>query len=157
MFKRFFYILTIVICSGVVLNCSSSDDEEQNNLPPSGNFATQAEILEALLKDRDWVVSYYFHDSSIETDIFNFYAFDFQESNVLESTDGFSIHQGSWNVSFASGSDEEIELRLSFLSPEDFNQISKTWNVIRFSDELIELNSETSSSGDIDILTFRMN
>ena len=48
----------------------------------------------------------------------------------------------------------EIDFNIFFAAPEDFSELSEDWNIISYSENIIELIHESGGNGDTDLLTF---
>ncbi|WP_162920001.1 hypothetical protein [Hanstruepera ponticola] len=137
----------------VLPSCSSSSDDDAGNGGGGPIGTPQHQVLETLLINESWTVSYYYHNDQEETDSFNFYGFDFFQSNRVESSDGFETYIGTWSVT--DGSNDDILVNLSFASPEVFSQLTKTWKIINFDESFVELVENSNSGGNPDKVTFR--
>ncbi|MDH3699350.1 MAG: hypothetical protein OEQ81_11845 [Flavobacteriaceae bacterium] len=58
---------------------------------------------------------------------------------------------GQFDGGHSSG---EVDFNIFFAAPEDFNELSEDWNIVSFSNSIIELIHESGGNGGTDLLTF---
>ena len=82
-----------------------------------------------------WKVNYFFKETN-QTAEFASFSFTFNTDGTVQTTDGVSVVEGTWN---SYGDDGGLELLLDLGEDSPFNEIREDWEVIEFNDTTITL------------------
>lgn len=107
------------------------------------------ELIDTLL-DGTWFVQSYLDDGTDETSAFQSYQFDFQSGGIVIASNSIYTYYGSWNVLGI----EELDLLLDFGNQIPLIEFNDEWDVINFSQTLVELQDVSGGGGGTDRLTF---
>jgi len=115
-----------LIITGLVLLTFTSCSKENN--PNSNTVGGVTNLMDG----GTWRITYSTNDNTDETSNFADYDFDFEKDDKLIAK-GSSTHTGIWSITDSNGSDDDLsELRfnISFLSPQNFEELSDDWEII---------------------------
>lgn len=123
-------------------------DEDDDNDYDDDDLDTSA--LEAVLTSGTWLIDSYIDDTN-QTSLYAGYSFVFQAGGQATATRNSTVTPGSWQLYGDSGA---LEWELDFGSEEPLQSLNEDWEVIAFTDQLIQL---TDKPGDPEarILTFK--
>lgn len=115
--------------------------------------------INEIVEDQLWTITYFFDTDREETSNFAGYSFTFQTGGTLQSSNGSDIHTGTWSVHDSNPDDgsadhDDISFILNFDSPEDFEELSDSWQIITLTNVKIELKHVSGGNGGTDLLTF---
>ena len=147
--KVFFFLLTITVFAA----CADNDDNDRRN---SDEAITDVQNTAA---NGQWRITYFFDTDKEETDNFTGYIFEFNNGDILTTTNGSNNYSGRWSVTHDGSHDDnskfaDIDFNIEFTSPDDFEELSEDWEIISLSDSKIELRHVSGGNGGTDLLTF---
>lgn len=145
-------LLMILTFSLVLLSCSSDDDNSSDNTTEIQNIINTVET-------GNWIITYFYDTDSEETSNYTGYEFTFGDNGVLTASNGTNTYTGTWSVtddssSSSSSSNDDIDFNISFLTPDDFEELSDDWDIISHTSTKIELIDVSGGNGGTDYLTF---
>jgi hypothetical protein len=165
--KGFFYgILSVLSFSLMSAMCSSDDDGSQ-----SDNSAQIAQI-ENTVEAGTWRITNFVDSGQDETNDFSGYEFTFASNGTLTATNGTTSYSGTWSVTSdddssdddssdddGSSSNDDLDFNISFPVPDsnDFEDLNDDWDIVSYSDTVINLIDISGGNGDTDVLTFERN
>lgn len=97
-----------------------------------------------------WKVTYYFDDKD-ETSDLNGHVFEFKSANLLTSTKGSNVYNGTWST---TDDDSSKKLVINFSSPDELLEISDDWKIVEMTDSKIRLEDVSGGDGSVEYLTF---
>ena len=164
--KGFFYGMVLVLSFSLMsAMCSSDDDVNQGD--------TSAEIaqVENTVQTGTWRITNFVDSGQDETNDFSGYEFTFASNGTLTATNGTTSYTGSWFISDDESSDDDssdddgssstddIDFNIFFPVPDsnDFEDLNDDWDIVSYSDSIINLIDISGGNGDTDILTFERN
>jgi len=117
------------------------------------------DILFQLAVSATWQILLFAEGDEIGTSDFDDYVFTFLTTNVVKAADGINTYEGSWYVvdNDDSFSSTGLTFHIAFTSPETFESLTKDWDVISATQEMIRLQHVSGGDGSIDYLTFGNN
>ena len=145
------FLLTFSLMSST---CSSDDDNNPND------NSVEIQDITNTAETGNWVITYFYDTDSDETSDYNGYEFTFGSDGVLTAANGVNTYAGTWSVtddsnsSDDSSSDDDIDFNISFLTPEDFEELSDDWDIVSYTSTKIELIDISGGNGGTDYLTF---
>jgi len=142
-----------LIITGLALLAITSCSKENN--PNSNTVGGVTNLMEG----GTWHISYFTNDNTDETSNFTDYDFEFSKNDKL-TANGSSTNTGVWTITDSNGSDDDLsELRfnISFLSPQNFEELSDDWQIIEKNKEVIKLKDDNGSGGGTEYLNFTKN
>lgn len=144
----------------VLLAFMACDKDDLNTEDP----ITAADVAEikTIMSGGEWHVSYFFDTDKDETDNFSGYGFTFNASGALGATDGNTALSGAWSITVSDADDDDsgnddVDFNIVFNAPDDFEELSEDWHIIKYTKSKIELNHVSGGSGGTDYLTFEKN
>ena len=140
------FLFGIVILS----SCDSDDDNSTSTTTP-----TQ---IENNVENGTWRIIKFIDSGDDETNHFNGYNFTFNDTGVLNASNGTNSYNGTWSVTdSSSSSSDDLDFNISFVAPPDFEELSDDWDFISQSSTKIELIDVSGGNGGTDYLTFEKN
>ena len=132
--------------------CSSDDD---NSSP-----ANPAPVISAVTQG-SWRVSSFVDSGTNETNHYTGYNLTFGASNVLTATNGINTYTGTWSVTSDDDDDDnpggDLDFNIGFASPQEFNELTKDWNIVTYSSTTIALVHINGGGDDTDALVLTKN
>jgi hypothetical protein len=120
--------------------------------PATGCGATgNVQLLIDTLSDGQWFVAQYLDDGNDETGNYNGYTLVFDSSGVVEASNGSTQINGTWLVALDGG---QLELTLDFGAQIPFDEISDDWDVLSFTNSVVDLEDVSGGGGGTDNLRF---
>lgn len=151
--KKYFAIIGTLICS---LCFFSSCEKDENTLE-----VTTADIPEitSIINSGEWMITYYFDSVKDETSDYQNYVFTFGSDGSLTASNSSTAISGVWSITDSDGSTddnsaEDVDFNIGFSAPEIFQELSDDWEILRYSNNKIELTDVSGGDGSRDILTF---
>ncbi len=135
-----------------VVSCSEEDLATTN---------TQTQV-QTNVKSGTWRISKFIDSGTSETNHFTGYNFTFNNSGVLNATNGANSYDGTWSVTDSDNSDDDdsqddLDFNINFSLSNDFEDLSDDWDFVSQSATKIELVDVSGGNGGIDSLTFERN
>jgi hypothetical protein len=135
-------VLAIFIYTGLAMSCDKTIAQTKNTVQ-SGS----------------WKITYFFDSNQNETNHFTGYVFTFNENGSLVAVKGSTTVTGTWSVTDSNSSDDDgglgdVDFKIFFASPADFEDLSDDWDIISVSNSKIELTDVSGGNGGTDFLTF---
>ena len=106
--------------------------------------------LKANLETRTWKVTYFF-DTQDETYHFADYVFTFNDDGTVVAARDAQAVNGTWTVSATR--DKKTKLKLDFEIIEPFEELNDDWDVLQFTEDVVQLHDVSGGSGETDFLT----
>ncbi len=135
----------------ILSSCSSDDDNSTTPVTPI--------LIENNVEDGTWRITKFIDSGDDETNHFTGYNFTFNDTGVLNASNGTNSYNGTWSVtdSSSSSSSDDLDFNISFVAPPDFEELSDDWDFISQSSTKIELIDVSGGNGGTDYLTFEKN
>ena len=143
------YFLLFLFGLVILSSCSSDDDNSTAPVTPI--------LIEDNVEDGTWRITKFIDSGDDETNHFNGYNFTFNETGVLNTSNGTNSYNGTWSVTDSSSSSDDLDFNISFVAPPDFEELSDDWDFISQSSTKIELIDVSGGNGGTDYLTFEKN
>tara|TARA_R110002049_G_scaffold190967_1_gene359660 strand:- start:20527 stop:20952 length:426 start_codon:yes stop_codon:yes gene_type:complete len=135
--------------------CDKDDDKTEDRVT-----AEDITEIKTIINNGEWYVSYFLDSDEDDTDNFLGYGFIFNVSGVLAATDGNTALSGAWSIAVSDAddsSDGEVEFDIVFNAPDNFEELSEDWHIVKYTKSKIELENVSDASGGTDYLTFEKN
>ena len=119
-----------------------------------------ATVIEDNLEDGTWRITNYSDSGDNETDHFNNFIFNFDDTGVVTASNGNIIYPGTWSITDNDDDDnslEDLDFHLTFVVPEDFAELTQEWEITSQSSTRVELRHVSGGGGGTDNLTFQKN
>lgn len=110
-----------------------------------------AQALIDALEDGQWFVSEYLDDGIDQTVDYNGYTLTFNAGSVV-ATNGTNTFNGTWAVTSTGG---DLDLILDFGTQIPFDEFNDDWDVLNFTNTIVELQDVSGGGGGTDNLTFQ--
>ena len=152
-FKGIILVLSLSLMSAM---CSSEDDGI------SDKNSVQIEEVENTAITGTWRVTNYVDSGQNETSDFNGYDFTFSSNGSVTATNGTTTYNGTWSVTSDVSDDDDdsdVDFNLFFSVPDtdNFDDLNDDWDIVSYSDAIINLIDVSGGNGDTDVLTFERN
>ncbi len=151
-------VISIIAVSMLLVACPQVHDDDVYFEP------TVDQILN-ITKNGIWEITYFYDSGHEETGNFSGYSFNFNEDGTLVAVNGNTEVTGTWSVfeiddlpSDDDGSMTENvnKLSLFFVTPDEFLDLNKEWDIIYITENHIEVSHENGGNDQINYLTFNM-
>ena len=103
------------------------------------------------MEDGEWKVASYIDDGNDQTADYTDFVFDFNADGTATATDSNGTTNGTWSVII---DDNELNLVLNFGTAFPLEELEDDWDVLDFTDVLVELQDISGGNGGTDSLTF---
>lgn len=156
--KGFFYGIVLVLSLSLMSAMCSSDDDGMAN-----NTSAQIAEVQSIAETGTWRITNFMDSGQDETSNFIGYEFTFGPNGMLSATNGANTYTGIWSISIdddsSGGDDDGLEFDIDFAVPESnmFDDLDDDWDIVSYSDTLINLIDIDDDGNDTDILTFERN
>ncbi len=111
-----------------------------------GNPAVQE--LKDILNDGNWFVALFLEDGEDDqTSDFNSFSFDFLENGLVIASNSQVTLEGTWQVTL--NSDDELKLKLNFISVFPLDEIDDDWLVVETQNNQVKLADDDDNDADI--------
>lgn len=149
--KVFLYSVVMVLNLSLIVSCSTNEDD-------STNTTVEIQQLESAAEAGTWRITNLVDSGEDETSDFNGYNFSFNTDGSLVATNGSATITGTWSVT-RDDDDDDVDFNISFPVPDsnDFDDLNEDWDIVSYSDTIINLIDIDDDSGDTDMLTFERN
>jgi hypothetical protein len=117
-----------------------------------GGGGGTAQALIDTLEDGQWFVSEYLDDGIDETAPYNGYTLTFSAGGSVVATNGTNTFNGTWAVTSPGG---DLDLTLDFGTQIPFDEFNDDWDVLNFTNNIVELEDVSGGGGGTDNLTFQ--
>jgi len=152
--KRFLYKVVLALSLSLIVSCSTNEDDSPNN-------AVQIEQLENTAETGTWRVTNLVDSGEDETSDFNGYDFTFSSNGTVTATNDTTTYNGTWSITNDDDDDDDsdVEFNLFFPVPDtdDFEDLNDDWDIVNYSDTVINLIDVDDNGVDTDVLTFERN
>lgn len=147
----FFHGMILLLSLSLMSAMCSSDDDDMSN-----NNSVEIAQVENTAATGTWRVTNFVDSGQNETSDFNGYDFTFSENGTVTATNGTTTYNGTWSV---TSDDSDVEFNLFFPVPDtdDFEDLNDDWDIVNYSDNIINLIDVSGGNGDTDVLTFERN
>ena len=150
---HFLKVFTLSLAMVVFMACDKDDDTTEGRVT-----AEDIAEIKTIINSGEWYVSYFFDTDEDDTDNFTGYGFTFNVNGVLGATDGNAALSGAWSIAVSDADDaDDVDFNIVFNAPDDFEELSEDWHIVKYTQSKIELNHVSGGSGDTDYLTFEKN
>ena len=148
--KNLKIVFTLIFAS-VAMSCSSDD--------PIIIDATDVQQVSNAAKAGTWYITSYMVSGVNKTTDYAGFSFDFADNGAVTATSSAESYNGTWSVvdSGATGNSAEVDFKMSFASPVNFEELSDDWKIVSINSNKIDLMDDSGVSGNIDTLTFEKN
>ena len=123
----------MLLFSPAILTLTSCDDDDDG---------ISATVIEDNLEDGTWRITNYSDSGDNETDHFNNFIFNFDDTGVVTASNGNIIYPGTWSITDNDDDDnslEDLDFHLTFVVPEDFAELTQEWEITSQSSTRVEL------------------
>ncbi len=117
----------------------------------NGGGGNDVQDLMDTLEDGEWKVASYVDDGNDQTADYTDFVFDFNSDGTATATDSNGTTNGTWSVII---DDNELNLVLNFGTAFPLEELEDDWDVLNFTDVLVELQDISGGNGGTDSLTF---
>ena len=148
---KFLSLLFLIFMLNVASMCS-----DDNDLPSNVN---QTQVVNTVVSGT-WRITNYVDSGINETTNFTGYNFTFASNNQVTAVGNGLTVSGTWSVTDSNSNDDslnDLDFKLSFSAPANFNELSDDWDIISRTDTKIELRDISGGNGGTDYLTFEKN
>ena len=147
--KWFLHSVVLVLSLSLIVSCSTNEDD-------STNTTVEIEQLESTAETGTWRVTNLVDSGQDETSDFNGFVFSFLENGTVTATNGTTIYDGTWSVASDDDDDNDVDFNIFFPVPDsnDFDDLNDDWDIVSYSDTIINLIDIDDETGDTDLLTF---
>ena len=155
--KIWFQLLAI---SGVIILGLGCEDKE--NMSPDPNIVSQE--VSSIMTSTSWIITKYMEKEIDKTQDYSNMSFEFNANEVLTVSKNTDQFTGMWSISYKSDDDsqddnphseyDDIDFNIHFTSPDKLAELSEDWEIISYSDSIIELIHISGGDGDVSYLTF---
>ena len=128
-----------------LVSCSSDDDSNNSNDDQFANIVT-------LLPQGNWRVSSFIEGENDQTQTFESFVFEFEESGTVTATNDIFSETGNWNYESSSSSDEKLNLDFGETNP--FDELTEDWRITTANSTTISLFHVSGGDGSEDFLIF---
>jgi len=142
-----------LIITGLALLAITSCSKENN--PNSNTVGGVTNLMDG----GTWRITYFTNDNTDETSNFTDFDFDFGKDEKLTAK-GPSTNNGVWSITDSNSSDDdlsELHFNISFLSPQNFEELSDDWEIIEKNKDVVKLKNVSGGGGGTEFLTFTKN
>jgi len=156
MINRFFLGAIITVSLFLVTYSCSSEDA-------TIDLGVKINEIKSDAASGTWRITSFIDSGTNETSDFTGYNFTFNENGTLTASNGTDTVTGSWSVTEDDNSDDdddyddEIDFNISFLTPDNFTDLSDDWDITSASATKIDLIDISGGNGGTDTLTFEKN
>ncbi len=156
--KGFFYGIVLVLSLSLMSAMCSSDDDGASN-----TTSEQIAEVESIAEIGTWRITNFADSGQDETSDFTEYEFTFGSNGMLSATNGTTTYTGTWSISSdddsSGGDDDGLEFDIDFAVPESnmFDDLDDDWDIVSYSDTIINLIDIDDDGNDTDVLTFERN
>ncbi len=116
-----------------------------------GGGGTAQALIDAL-QDGQWFVSEYLDDGINGTAPYNGYTLTFNAGGNVVASNGANTFNGTWAVTSPGG---DLDLTLDFGTQIPFDEFNDDWDVLNFSNTIVELEDVSGGGGGTDNLTLQ--
>lgn len=149
-------VLSVSLMSAM---CSSDDDDLSNN-----NSVEIAQV-ENTATTGTWGITNFVDSGQNKTSDFDGYEFTFSSNGSITATNGSMSYEGTWYVGDdsydddSSNDDDDLEFNIDFLVSDsnEFAELDDDWDIVSYSDTVINLIDVDLNGVDTDMLTFERN
>jgi len=142
-----------LIITGLALLAITSCSKENN--PNSNTVGGVTNLMDG----GTWRITYFTNDNTDETSNFTDFDFDFGKDEKLTAK-GPSTNNGVWSITDSNSSDDdlsELHFNISFLSPQNFEELSDDWEIIEKNKDVVKLKNVSGGGSGTEFLTFTKN
>jgi len=166
--KGFLYGTLIALSFSLMSAMCSSDDDGI-----SDDNSQQIAEVENIAAAGLWRITNFEDSGQDETNNFTGYEFTFASNGELTATNGTTTYTGTWSISAdddnsndSSSNDDDgtdddsaLEFNIDFSVPNtnDFDDLDDDWDILSYTDTVINLIDISGGNGGTDVLTFERN
>lgn len=147
----------VVVLAFMLIGMIACDD---NSKDPSPSGQAKISEAQAIAKEGQWIITYFWDTDKDETASFSGYTFEFAANGTITATKGATVVTGQWSVTDEDSDDdvdENVDFNLIFTTPANFEDLTEDWHIIFISNTKIELTHVSGGNGGTDFLTFEKN
>ena len=134
-----------------LVSCNEDDDNPTNDPQTT---------VESNVQSGTWKITKFIDSGTDETNHFTGYNFTFNSSGVLIANNGTNNFEGTWSISDSNSNDDsqdDLDFNINFNLSNDFEDLNDDWDIVSYSDTIINLIDISGGNGDTDVLTFERN
>lgn len=148
-------LMTLLAVIFLFKSCSKDDNSEENI------STIDITTVKSTVASGDWRITYFFDTDKDETSNFTGYVFTFNSDGTLGASDGNTSISGAWSITDSDSSDDDssddIDFNIFFTTPDNFEELSEDWEILKYTNTKIELIHVSGGNGGTDLLTFTKN
>ena len=133
---------SLVMFALIVFSSCKKDKEEEEYVVTSEDITA----IKSAIEGGEWKISYFLNDDEDKTADFADFNFSFGNTGSLGATDGNTAISGVWAIDSSGNEDDHVHFDIIFNSPENFEELSKDWDVKKYSNGNVELTGGNSKS-----------
>ena len=140
---------SVLLIMYLFVSCSKSNDNPPNSIQ---------EQIEDNISAGTWRITYFNDSGNDETNHFAGYNFTFGTNGVLTATNSTNTYAGTWSITDSNSNDDskdDLDFNISFISPDNFADLTEDWSIVSQSSTEIELTHVSGGNGGTDFLTFQ--
>jgi hypothetical protein len=146
--KKTIFAVVMASASLFICSCSKPDISKPVNTSQVSDDQTTA-VKRTTPAPGNYTVGLYVNDNDTSTTDFTGYVFTFKATGVLTAKLGNTTYTGKWE-----SKDNGTELKLDIDGTPPLHEIDKSWNVIKLTNLLINLNDPEHGDAGRDVLIF---
>lgn len=152
--RTILYLFIGLVSSSMVVSCSKDDDQ--------GHDFVEADAIpeiEETAKIGEWMITRYTINETDLTNTFNAFTFTFDEGDEVFAISEAETLVGSWSLSESSGDEPHALFYINFDVPDThvIHALNYRWDVVVFSDNIIELCAKNADDTELYYLIFTKN
>jgi len=140
-------VLACFVALFTIVSCKKDDNKTKNT-------------IESNVQSGTWKITKFVDSGTDETSQFSGYNFSFNNSGVLNASNGSNNFDGSWSITDNNSNDDsqdDLDFNINFSVTNNFEDLSDDWDFISQSETKIELIDVSGGNGGTDYLTFEKN
>ena len=152
--KTILYLFIGLVSSILVVSCSKDDDDSHDFVD-----ADAIPEIEETAKIGEWMVSSYKINDTDLTRNYNSFTFTFDEGDVVSAISEAETILGSWSLKASDDEEPHAFFYLDFdvLDTHVIDALNYRWDVVEFSDTVIELCAKNDDDTELYYLIFTRN
>jgi len=151
--KRFKMVLVLIT---VIVFFSCDDDRDDIDLS-----VAEANAMNLMVQEGEWSISKFSQNGSDKTALYEDYIFIFENENKFSAISSLEEVNGTWRISNDAGSEfdayDDVDFNIYFSSNGKLSELTRNYDVISATNNLIQLNLDMNQNGDTVELSFSKN
>lgn len=148
--KNIFYILSLILISGISVSCSTDDD--------STNVTSEQRQISEFMQGNSFIISSFIDSGENETSEFTCYTFEFFADGIVTATSPNNTYSGNWGITQSNTDDDssnDLDFYLNFNLTNDFEDLNDDWDIVSYNSTTLELIDVSGGNGGTDSLIFQ--